>query len=106
MSKCQAMKISGDTARDELFHLNLHCVQTPLITFDSEMVDLYIKYSPGICIHATDTSGIPTLLQEEYQHYSRRNTKSTPGGIPTLLKQEYQHYFRRNTNITQAGIPT
>ena len=34
----QTMQVSADTARYELSHLNLHCLQNPLIAFGSERV--------------------------------------------------------------------
>ena len=37
-SKWQTMQISGEKARYELSHLNLHCLQKPLIAFGSEKV--------------------------------------------------------------------
>ena len=38
MSKWQTMHISGETARYELSHLNLHGLQKPLNAFGSERV--------------------------------------------------------------------
>ena len=38
------MHLSGETACYELTHLNLHCLQTPLIAFGIERVKMYISF--------------------------------------------------------------
>ena len=45
MSKSQTMQISGETAHYEMSHMNLHCLQTPVIVFCSEMVKYNDRYS-------------------------------------------------------------
>ena len=39
MSEWQTVQISGETARYDLSHLNLQCLQKPLIAFNSERVN-------------------------------------------------------------------
>ena len=45
MSKWQTLQILGGTARYELSHLNLHCLQKPFIAVGSEIVKLNVLIS-------------------------------------------------------------
>ena len=44
MSNWQTIQISEETAHYELSHLNLHCLQNPLIAFGNEMVNVDAEY--------------------------------------------------------------
>ena len=54
MSKLKTMHISRNTARYELFHLNLNCLQNTLIAFNSKIVIIPCSGDFGVFINATD----------------------------------------------------
>ena len=44
------MQISADTARDELSHLNVHCLQNPFIAFGSKSLSSRECFIPGAAL--------------------------------------------------------